>query len=76
MKTRPAIVARRILRRPSSDDDGRVCVLCGNAFVLRDGAEPTRTCDPCAQDAAVMLARHVVKLERRVARLIKWLKER
>jgi hypothetical protein len=38
------------LPEPNPEEDDSQCVLCHSTMHIRDGDEPTLTCDHCAQD--------------------------
>jgi len=48
-----------------SDEDETVCETCGESYVLGAGLEPTRWCNPCAQEiAASATAEHDAERQR------------
>jgi hypothetical protein len=44
------VVAMFTLPEPNPEEDDSQCVLCHSTMHIRDGDEPTPTCDHCAQD--------------------------
>ncbi len=54
-----AELAKMAASDPQCEDGGYDCVVCGGPFSVPDDLEPTPLCDPCAQTAAVRLAKHI-----------------
>jgi hypothetical protein len=43
------------VERDEEERDPTECVRCGNHYSLRDGCDPGKYCDPCAQERVIEL---------------------
>lgn len=46
-----------------SENEPPCCEKCGDEYWLKDGMEPSKYCDPCAQEVVISLEARVAELE-------------